>query len=219
MEIVYEDESILVVNKPAGILSIQDGYNSDLPHVRTFLEPEYGKLWIVHRLDKETSGILLLARNSESHKFLNDQFSQREIKKEYHAVIEGSLMEDVVSAEYPLKINGDRKHRTVINTQIGKSACTVFRIQKKSDELSLVSAYPETGYRHQIRTHLSALNHPILGDLLYGSKDELFTKFSDLIQRLALHSYQITFLHPISKNTINLCATYPQDFSLLVNHI
>jgi 23S rRNA-/tRNA-specific pseudouridylate synthase len=95
MKILYVDEAILVIDKPAGLLSILDGYDKSLPHVKSVLEPEFGKLWTVHRLDKDTSGIMVLARNATVHHILNDQFANREIKKQYQTLVYGTFPESL----------------------------------------------------------------------------------------------------------------------------
>jgi len=211
VDILYLDQWLIVINKPTGLLSIQDGYDLSLPHVRTLIEPEYGKCWVVHRLDKETSGVLILSRSEESHRAISVLFQQRKINKTYHAIVYGELDETQRIINLPLLINADRKHRTRIDMVKGKAASTSIELLYSNRIISEVKAMPHTGYTHQIRAHLSSIGHPILGDSLYSSK--VSTNFSsELITRLALHSSSIEFLHPFTNEPIKINAPYPSDF-------
>jgi RluA family pseudouridine synthase len=210
--IIYQDNSILVINKPAGLSSLPDGYDPTLPHVRSLLEPEFGRLWMVHRLDKETSGILVLARSTSAHKYLNDQFANREIQKVYSALVNG-VFPQTLSINFPLKINGDRRHRTILDEKNGKLANTDFQLADVySCSTSLINAFPHTGYTHQIRSHLLSAGFPILGDPLYYTPDSKIFSAQLPIQRTALHAQQITFLHPDTQIKVTFSADLPQDF-------
>ncbi|MRS04903.1 RluA family pseudouridine synthase [bacterium] len=210
MEILYQDDSIIAVNKPSGLLTIRDGYNPDLPTVKSEIEKDYGRCWIVHRLDKETSGVLLLARNEKAHKILNLAFENHQIRKTYHAIICGIPSEQKFTISSPLKVDGDRKHRTVVDLLNGKPAKSAIMVLESYNEYSLVEIKPESGYTHQIRAHLSFAGFPILGDKLYLKPGLPQT---DLIFRTALHAFQITFDHPVTRSTTTIQAVYPQDFS------
>jgi len=223
--ILYEDESILVINKPAGFLSIQDGYDKSLPYLSNILEPEFGSLWIIHRLDRDTSGVLILARTEEAHRYLNTEFRNRRVEKKYHALVIGLPIWDDFIASFPLLKDGDRKHRTTINYKKGKKASTQFHLLEKYNGFSLIEACPKTGYTHQIRTHLAYVGYPIVFDCLY-SKSKLIThnefrldrQFSIIsLKRLGLHSRSITFMHPISFKEVTFFAPYPADFSDAIN--
>lgn len=220
MEIFYQDTSILVINKPAGVLCIPDGYDRSIPHIRSILEPDFGKLWIVHRLDKETSGILLLARSEFVHHHLNDQFANREIKKQYAALVYGRCPISF-SIDFPLEVNGDRRHRTVINQQNGKPSKTNIEILDyyEKSNCSLVNASPETGYTHQIRAHLFSSGFPILGDLLYCSQESKSYSLSIPIQRVALHAQTITFHHPDTGEILSFSSELPGDFIQTISYL
>jgi RluA family pseudouridine synthase len=211
MRILYEDEAILVIDKPAGLLSIPDGYVSNLPHIKSVLEPDYGPLWVVHRLDKDTSGVMLLARNAHVHQILNDQFSNRETKKEYRALVFGSFSVSLTISA-PLKVNGDRHHRTTIDENNGKPASTHFKqLEQICENVSLIQAMPHTGYTHQIRAHLLSAGYPILDDPLYGSPESRSFSQGLPIQRTALHAYQLTFHHPLTNEEISFSSEIPPD--------
>jgi tRNA pseudouridine32 synthase / 23S rRNA pseudouridine746 synthase len=218
--VLYQDPAILVVNKPPGLLSLQDGYDRTLPHLTTVLAPEYGPLLIVHRLDRDTSGILILARTIVAHRSLNVQFQKRSVEKIYHTLVFGVPSWHEISANFPLRKNGDRKHRTVIDFKLGKKASTDFLLLEKFTQHSLIEARPHTGYTHQIRAHLAHLGFPVLADALYGSAESANQgPAPDLlaspvpIQRLALHACSITFTHPTRLDRVTFSAPYPTDFS------
>lgn len=209
--VLFEDESLLVIDKPAGVLSLPDGYDRDLPHLATLLAARYGRLWLVHRLDRDTSGVLVLARSAEAHHDLNDQFRERQVKKVYHALIAPLTGWDTISAEFPLRKNGDRQHRTVVDPQLGKPAKTDFEVLERFPQAALIAARPHTGYTHQIRAHLRALGCPILADDLYRLPDSP-TFAPPPIGRMALHAYSLSITHPLSGEALVFNAPQPADF-------
>lgn len=216
MDILFQDDSIIAVNKPSGLLTIRDGYNPDLPTVKSILEKEFGRCWIVHRLDKETSGVLLVARNEISHKYLNLAFQNHLIHKTYHAIIIGIPAKKEFEINLPLKVDGDRKHRTTIDFKNGKPAFSSVVVEKSLNDFSLVTVNPKSGYTHQIRAHLTYSGFPILGDKLYQKPDSPRT---DLISRTALHAYEISFTHPSSNSPVTLQAKYPEDFQIALSKL
>jgi tRNA pseudouridine32 synthase / 23S rRNA pseudouridine746 synthase len=209
--ILYEDESLLAINKPAGLLSIRDGYNPDLPHAASLLAPRYGRLWIVHRLDRQTSGVLLLARSAEAHRALNRQFEQRQTHKLYHALVSPCPAWAGQTCELPLQVDADRRHRTLARPG-GKPARTDFRLLEPFPAAALLEAAPHTGYTHQIRAHLLALGFPLLGDALYRPPSASTASLSP-IARPALHAFQLEIIHLQSGAPLRLQAPYPPDFT------
>jgi tRNA pseudouridine32 synthase/23S rRNA pseudouridine746 synthase len=219
--ILWMDEAILLVNKPSGMLTIRDGYNPDLPYLGQILAKEFGQVWVVHRLDRETSGIMVFARTSQAHQNLNFQFEHREIKKTYHTIAFGVPDRGQFSIDVSLRVNGDRQHRTIVDPRKGKNAITDFAVLEKYNGFCLIEARPATGYTHQIRAHLLAAGYPILLDPLYKLKSEnnvnySFSKINNpyhaLINRLALHALSITFTHPLTGQFLEMQAPYPEDF-------
>jgi 23S rRNA-/tRNA-specific pseudouridylate synthase len=120
--ILWQDNVLVVLNKPAGLLTLPDGYHPDLPHLRSVLEPHLGRLWIVHRLDRETSGVILLARSAAAHRALNNQFEQQRIEKRYHAIVRGAPQWEQHTVDLPLRANVGRRKRTAVDNLQGKPA-------------------------------------------------------------------------------------------------
>ncbi len=235
LPILFEDESMLAVNKPAGLLSIPDGYIPDAPDLLTALQPSFGDLWIVHRLDRETSGVVVLARNEKAHAALNSQFENRQVSKIYHALVNGNPVWTERSISAPLRVDADRYHRTLIDQEAGKPAETSFKVLERFGRqfkrYTLVEARPLTGRTHQIRVHLTALGVPVAVDTLYGTKTPIM--LSDikrgyrgdpeterpLLDRLGLHACQLTVQHPLSGETITIEAPYSRDIAATLNQL
>lgn len=211
---LFSDDSLLVVSKPAGLLSIADGYDQSLPYVGSILEPSFGRLWVVHRLDKETSGAMVLARSAEAHARLNQQFAEHQTIKRYHALIVGTPDWPSRKVDLPLRSNVGRRKRTAVDDARGKQAVTRLQVLERYPGYTLLEARPETGRTHQIRAHLFAVGFAILSDPLYGSGD-----ISPLIGRLALHAHSLTFQHPHTGQECCFEAPYPADFEQALSQL
>jgi len=216
MQIIHADDHVLVVNKPSGLPVLPDGWEKDAPYLVKLLEQEFGKIFIVHRLDKITSGVMVFARDAESHRALNIQFENREAEKVYHAIMEGNPKWDEKTAKHPLRADVGKKHRTAVDDKNGKPAETRFRVIKRYQAnpeqgrgvAALVEAKPVTGRTHQIRVHAYALGHPLLGDGLYGAEETI------LIGRPALHAHSLTITHPKTNQRLTFTAERPEDFAI-----
>ena len=191
---IYEDEKVLVLDKPAGLLSMAKG--EYCPEVT--LE-DYGLL--VHRLDRDTSGVVILAKDAETQKFLRRQFQERKTHKVYEAVVEGQLKLD--EARIDLPIARDLKRPTTFRVDPnGKASETFYKVLKTNGEKSLVELRPTTGRTHQLRVHMKYLGHPILGDSVYGG---------ETAERLFLHAWQLEITLPGGKREV-FEAKLPKEF-------
>ncbi len=212
--VIFLDNSIIAVNKPSGLRTIPDGYDKSKENLQAILKIEFPEIMTVHRLDKETSGVILFARNKDTHRNLNTQFENRLIRKKYWAISHNIPEWDDYTSRFPLLVDGDRRHRTIID-QFGKLSETHF-IRHKFDQkkcLSFLEAIPHTGYTHQIRSHLSFLGFSILGDHLYTKNlSNSQRQLNSRINRMMLHAASIEFLHPQTNQEILINTDVP--FSL-----
>lgn len=210
IDILYEDEWLIAVNKPAGLLSVPGrySYNQDsvVSRLRQLL-PDGIMLTAVHRLDRETSGILLLARHRETYRQLSQQFAQRKVQKVYEAVLSGVLLIDKGVIELPLWGNPENRPLQTVNWQFGKPSVTHFQVISREENYTRVEFFPVTGRTHQIRVHAAdfqGLGMVILGDRLYGCNAN--------VDRLHLHAKEICFQHPNLEKSLTIQAKTP--FSL-----
>jgi RluA family pseudouridine synthase len=177
------------------------------------LEEEYGRIWIVHRLDKTTSGAMVFARTAAAHRSLNMQFEKHEAQKIYHAIVVGAPKWDEHIAKHPLRANVGHKHRTMVDDKNGKPSETRFRVLKRYPAHALLEAELMTGRTHQIRVHAYALGHALLGDILYSAPE------TDLIARPALHAYSLSLTHPQTNERLTVTAPYPSDFESALENL
>jgi tRNA pseudouridine32 synthase/23S rRNA pseudouridine746 synthase len=204
--ILFSDEYLLAVNKPAGLPTLPDGYDKNAPCLINLLKQQFDRVWVVHRLDKETSGVIVFARTAEVHRTLNIAFDSREVHKVYHAIVIGVPAWAEHTIDLPLRPDGDRRHRTVIDRARGKAAVTHVRVLERFAQHTLIEARPETGRTHQVRAHFAALDLPLAGDVFYGGT-------VSLIARTALHARAIEFEHPVTHEPFHSEAPYPPDFT------
>jgi RluA family pseudouridine synthase len=204
--VLHADDQILVVDKPAGIAVLPDGWEPDSPYLVQQLGAEYSKLWVVHRLDKVTSGVMVFARSAESHRALNMQFERHSVGKMYHAICNGNPKWEEHTARHPLRINVGHSHRTVVDPSRGKPSETHFKVLNRFQNFALLEATPATGRTHQVRVHAYALGHPLVGDALYSAPP------TELVYRPALHAFSLSFVHPSTGKRMTFTAPYPDDF-------
>lgn len=197
LTLVHVDESILVLDKPAGLLSVPGRGAEKADCLASRVQLRYPEALIVHRLDMETSGLMLMARNAEVHRALSRLFEQRQIAKRYIALLDGQLTPNEGRVDLPLITDWPNRPRQKVDLLLGKPSHTLFRClgYDAQQDCSRVALEPLTGRSHQLRVHMQALGHPILGDLLYASPAAL-AKAS----RLQLHAEWLSFLHPVTGN-------------------
>lgn len=217
LNIIYEDEALLILDKPAGIAvhpSISH-YTDSLANGVKYYFDTIGlkrKIRPVNRLDLNTSGLIVFAKNEYVQECLIQQMQTNEFKKEYLAIVHGIFENVQGTITLPIA----RKENSIIERCIsenGQEAITHYEVLKTSNDLSLVHCTLQTGRTHQIRVHMSAIGHPLVGDTLYGSD------FSDSIARQALHSYKISFIHPISHQIVSFTSELPDDIKSSIEAI
>lgn len=227
ISILYEDDNVVAINKPAGLVVHSDGkreepnltnwVNKNYPESKGVGEPiiisnsdSIERSGIVHRIDRDTSGVMLIAKNQPAFLYLKKQFQDREINKIYHAFVYGEMKDD--DGIIDRRIGRSKKDFRQWSAQRGargimREAITHYKVLAKSEGFSFVEVIPKTGRTHQIRVHFKAINHPIILDSLYAPKKEKALGF----ERLALHSYSVEF-SLVNGKRIKITAPYPEDF-------
>jgi 23S rRNA pseudouridine955/2504/2580 synthase/23S rRNA pseudouridine1911/1915/1917 synthase len=229
--IIFENERFVAINKPAGLLTIPDRHNEKLDSVYKIFQQQYQKIFIVHRLDRDTSGIILFAKDEATHKFLSQLFEQRNVEKYYQGIIQGTLQNKKGVIDEPIAEHHIHKGMMAIDKR-GKPSITEYEVLEDYGIYSLVQFKILTGRTHQIRVHMKHLGHPITGDELYGdAKPILLSSFKKkfklskhdeeerpLLSRLALHSYQLKFKDQNNKK-FELEAELPKDMRALLQQL
>jgi len=220
LKIIYEDDYLLAVSKDAGVVvHPAPGHHEDtlinaLINYDDRLSGIGGnsRAGIVHRLDKDTSGIILIAKDEKTHVILSEKFKQREIEKTYEALVLGNFKEPAGIINMPIgRSLKDRKKMGI--TIKGRESITNFKIIRQFNGCSLVEAYPKTGRTHQIRVHFSYIGHPVIGDKDYGNKETEKIAKEIGLKRQFLHAKRIIFIHPVSSRQIDLSDTLSPDLS------
>lgn len=234
LNILYEDRHLLVIDKPAGmVIHPAPGHREgtlvnailhrcdDLSGIGGVIRPG-----IVHRLDKETSGVLLVAKNDETHRHLSDQFKAHQVKKTYKALVFGSPGEDEGVIELPVGRHPEDRKKMSTKSRRGKDAVTRWRVVRRYGEVTLLDVDIETGRTHQIRVHLSNLGHPVVGDRVYGGlgrlksvKDAALRSRLSVLPRQALHAWRIGFNHPMENREMEFTAPLPEDMQNLLDYL
>ncbi len=197
IEILHQDDDILVVNKPAGLLSVPGRLPEHKDSLISRIQEQWSTALIVHRLDMETSGVMIFALNKTTQSHLAYQFQNRKVEKVYMARIWGHPTKDTGCIEAPLICDWPNRPKQKIDHQHGRHAITNWEMLKKEEKTTLVKLKPITGRSHQLRVHMLYLNHPIVGDRLYGTGDAL-----NYSKRLHLHSQSLSIIHPNKKQPV-----------------
>lgn len=232
-EILFEDDHLVIVNKAAGLLTIPDRYQHDKANLSGLMAARYGEIFIVHRLDRETSGAIMFAKDAETHKKLSAMFESGEINKYYLAILQGVPPLDEGLVETFIVPSETVKGKMMVYKK-GKPSKTGFRVKENYDnKYSFVELKLFTGRTHQIRVHMEYLGNPLLVDYLYSKTSEF--KLSQikrrkfrlgkneeerpLISRHTLHSSKVSFTHPITKESIEVEAPLPKDMRAVLNQM
>jgi 23S rRNA pseudouridine1911/1915/1917 synthase len=220
LDVLYEDGHLLVINKPAGLVVHPAPGNWRGTLVSALLHHWHGprpgldpaRPGIVHRLDKDTSGVLVIAKDPETLTALGNQFRRRLVEKQYVAFVWGRLRTPRGTISEPIGRNPVHRTRMAVRRG-GREALTAFEVIERFDEVTMVRLFPRTGRTHQLRVHLAAIGHPIVGDAVYGRAR---TRSGEvLIQRQALHAEQIAFRHPATQERLRVTAPLPPDLVAL----
>ena len=207
VSVLYEDEDVLAVEKPEGIASVPErkGQGDDL--ITQVMQQERRRLWVIHRLDKAVSGVILFAKHAQAHRYFCQQFQHRRVEKTYLALVHGRLEPEAGTIDLPLYQFGSG--RMGVDHQRGKPSRTRYEATKNNARFSAVSVYPITGRRHQIRVHLYHLGHPIVGDPCYGDQES-----QARYPRLLLHAQRIALTSP-SGLSLEVPCKVPASFQAL----
>lgn len=232
LEILYQDDDLIAVNKPAGISVIPERINTEAPSVNKLLESQIEqKVWVVHRLDRDTSGILIFAKNEVAHKHLSQQFQEHNVGKFYAALVHGKVQPEQGRIESAIAEHSTIRGKMVINRR-GKMAISDYRVVEQWSLYTLLQFQIFTGRTHQIRVHCQSIGHPIVADILYGNgepfllssikkKYKLSTKDEEekpLLNRLALHAYRLVFID-LQGNEKQVECSIPKDIGVCVTQL
>jgi 23S rRNA pseudouridine1911/1915/1917 synthase len=217
LDIVYEDDDLVVINKPQGLVvhPASSYHEPTLVHGLLHQIDELSSIngvvrpGIVHRIDKDTSGLLVVAKNDKSHQFLSEELQSHLIKREYIALVYGDFKEEEGSIDAPIARHPKNRLKMAVVPQ-GKHAKTHFKVLERFGKYTLISCILETGRTHQIRVHMAYINHPVVGDPLYGPKDVIGTEGQ------FLHAQKLTFQHPTTKKEMSFEADLPDNFKSMI---
>ena len=231
LETIYEDDNLIAFNKPSGLLSIPDRFKAEIPNLYRMAQAKYEGIIPVHRLDKDTSGVIIYAKNEVSHKYLSQLFEDREVEKFYCALVNGRLINQSGSIIQPIAENTVRKGTMVVNKR-GKAAHTDYKVLKEWSQYSFLELQIHTGRTHQIRVHLQYLGHPVVADPVYSNGKPIFISelkktFNNsdplgeerpILGRMALHSSTLRFKDQNGQE-MKIEAPLPKDMEATIKQL
>jgi 23S rRNA pseudouridine1911/1915/1917 synthase len=217
LEIVYEDHDIMVIDKPPNlpVHPSQGNYSNTLANGVMYYWQQKGFNHIyrpVNRLDKDTSGLIIIAKNQYAHQQFANQITNKQLKRKYIAIVHGNVAQEKGTIDLPIA----RKEGSTIERMVsedGQQAVTHYKVLKRVDNFTVIELVLQTGRTHQIRVHMSYIGHPLVGDWLYGKEEQ------ELISRQALHSYSLEFIHPVSRQVMNFKSDIPGDMRKLIENV
>lgn len=229
--IIAENETLVAVNKPSGLLTIPDRFDENLPSLKKFLKKAYGEIYVVHRLDRDTSGLILFAKTEAAHKYYSQAFEERKVTKKYLGLVHGSPLQSAGTIDKPIAQHPVIKGKMYVHRS-GKPSVTHYRVMQNFGLYSLVEFQIDTGRTHQIRVHMQDLGHPIVCDELYGTPEPILLsrikrKFKlaknqeeehPLMNRLALHAHTLDFTTPEGRE-IHLEAPVYKDMQATITQL
>ena len=223
LDIVYEDDDVLLINKPVGmVVHPGNGHyegtlvNALIGREMALSEGDPDRPGIVHRIDKDTSGLLLVTKNDNAYRKIQEQLSTHTMHREYYALVKGVILEDDGKINAPIARDKNRPTRNCVDVLHGKEAITFFHVEKryKDSEVTLVSCRLLTGRTHQIRVHMDYIGHPVIGDPLYGTGNRKIYDAGQL-----LHAYKLTFIHPSTGKEMSFTAPLPEHFEKVLSSL
>jgi 23S rRNA pseudouridine1911/1915/1917 synthase len=230
LNIVFENDEFVVIDKPSGLLSIPDREGDEVS-LKRILKEKYGDIFTVHRLDKETSGLIVFAKNEETHKFLSQAFEERSVEKYYTGIVKGTVYEKEKTIDAPIAQNTVKKTQMIVHKR-GKESVTDYKVIEELGRFTLLEFRIHTGRTHQIRVHMQYAGHPIVCDKLYGdgepvllssvkknynlSRNELEER--PLLNRLALHAHRLRFTNA-NGNDFEFAAELPKDMKAVIQQL
>ncbi len=230
--VLHEDEDIIVVNKPPRLLTVPDRYAPEKPNLYHWLQKRQDdKVFIVHRLDKETSGIIVFAKNETAHRHLSIQFEKRQTDKSYLTLVDGQMYKEEGVIEKPIALHKNGKRMLV--TRSGKPSVTEYKVLESFKRFTLVEAMIKTGRLHQIRIHFESIGYPLAIDAIYGKREGLYLsevkgkrynlgKYEEekyLMDRVILHAWKLGITHPRTEEQVEFEAELPKDFSAVLKQL
>lgn len=226
LEILHQDSAMIVINKPAGLLSVPDRFDGKLLNAKHLLRDKFEEVYTVHRLDRDTSGVLCFARTKEAHRALSMQFADHQPQKEYLALVEGALTSAEGEIDTAMQEDPRRPGRMMVASKGGFAAFTTYKVEERFADFTWVSVRIQTGRTHQIRVHLQSIGHALVADPLYGRRSAglllsvvkgrkyRLAKNKEerpLLARTALHAASLGFTHPTSGEEVSFTAELPKD--------
>ena len=222
LDIIYEDDDVLVINKQKGLVvhpgagvnsgTLANALKYHIDHLSS-LNGTY-RPGIVHRIDKDTTGLLIVAKNDYAHKFLSDQLVDHTLSRKYYALVLGKISEDNGKIIAPIGRDKNNRQKMCVDLINGKEAITNFKVIKRFKLYTLVECKLQTGRTHQIRVHFEYINHPVIGDEIYGKGNRKLINDGQL-----LHAFEISFIHPTTKKLMTFSAPMPERFKNIIDHL